>query len=122
MFPALNSWGVRVVNTPLRSLNGQRFDPNIAFFIPVSAVFPDASAGKYLLRSLLGELDREDAVFTAAKLSLIVSDSVNDHSLDVHCSIRHQNLQADVETERKELRPDYGKISDTDGNRYVRAG
>jgi hypothetical protein len=109
------------VNTPLRSLNGQRFDPNIAFFIPVSAVFPDASAGKYLLRSLLGELDREDAVFTAAKLNLIVSDTVNDHSLDVHCSIRHQNLQADVETERKELRPDYGKISDTDRNRYVRA-
>jgi len=87
----------------------------------VSAVFPGASAETYLLRSLLGELDREDAVFTAAKLYLIVSDSVNDNSLDVHWSIRHPNLQADVETERKELRPDYGKISDTDRNGYVRA-
>ena len=84
------------VKIPSRRRSGNQFDPNIAFFIPVSAVFPGASAGVPRLRSLLGELDREDAVFTAAKLNLIVSDRVNDHSIDEHWSIRHQNLQSSL--------------------------
>ena len=60
------------MNTPFRSLNGQRFDRNIAFFIPVNCGISGGTAGTYLLRSVLGELDREDAVFTTAKLNLIV--------------------------------------------------
>jgi hypothetical protein len=71
-----------------------RFDPNIAFFIPVAAAFPGVTADLDTLRSLLGELDRTEVIFSAARLNLIVSDKTSDGSADVHWSTRHQNTQS----------------------------
>ena len=73
----------------------QHFDPNIAFFIPVAVAFPGVSADREIMRALLSQLDCSDAIFTASRLNLVVSDRSN-REPNVHWSVRHQKLQSEL--------------------------